>query len=233
MRRSSRIKGEKNVAYATKAEKMTLDRYPREDLRVQRTHKLILDALLDLTVAKGFAALTVSDITKYAGINRATFYRHYKDKFDLLDSYARTVYELLEAPPEANVRKSSKVDANQVFQRLVAIFEHIRANARFYRLMLGKNGDATFTDRIRQYIEIRIRRSLPAKLPKDETAVDMYVSYSSSASIGAVLWWLEHDMPYTAEEMAVTLHHLETGNLGSLNGKISSTRPGKEIRNPP
>jgi AcrR family transcriptional regulator len=206
---------------------MTRNEYSNEDLRVKRTQKLILDALLSLSIEKGFSALTVSDITKSAGINRATFYRHYKDKFDLLDSYTRTVYELLDAPFEAKPRKSNKADADQVFQRLVTIFDHIRANANFYRVMLGRNGDPMFTNRIRQYVEKRIRRSLPAELPKDDTAIDMFVSYSSSASVGAVLWWLEQDMPYTPEEMAATLHYLESENLSAMAGKASPLRGRK------
>ncbi len=38
---------------------MTHYDYASEDLRVKRTHKLVLEALLDQTVQKGFAALTV------------------------------------------------------------------------------------------------------------------------------------------------------------------------------
>jgi AcrR family transcriptional regulator len=75
---------------------MTQNDPVQEDLRVRRTRKLISDALIDLTKEKGFAAVTVRDIAERAGINRATFYRHYQDKFDLLDRYAEAVYELLD-----------------------------------------------------------------------------------------------------------------------------------------
>jgi AcrR family transcriptional regulator len=201
---------------------MTQNESTSEDLRVKRTHKLVLEALLDLTVQKGFSTLTVSDITKQAGINRATFYRHYQDKFDLLNQYAQTVYEMLDTPLEAKPRKSIKTNANQVFPGLVKIFEHIRNHAKFYRVMLGKNGDPVFTEKIRQYIQKRIRRSLPVGLQNDKMSVDLYVSYSSSASVGAVLWWLEHDMPYSSEEMATLLHRLESGNLSAMMGHASS-----------
>ena len=36
---------------------------------------------------KGFASVTVSDITERAMVNRSTFYRHYLDKYDLLEHY--------------------------------------------------------------------------------------------------------------------------------------------------
>ncbi|HEX2906841.1 MAG TPA: TetR family transcriptional regulator, partial [Phototrophicaceae bacterium] len=58
-----------------------------EDLRVRRTRKLLQQALIELTVEKGFAAVTVRDITERAMVNRSTFYRHYLDKYELLDQY--------------------------------------------------------------------------------------------------------------------------------------------------
>ena len=199
---------------------MSHHEYSNDDLRVKRTDKLILEALLEQTIQKGFSALTVSDITKHAGINRATFYRHYRDKFDVLDNYAQAVYEMLDVPFEA--QKSNTEGTNQIYQGLSRVVDHLRANAKFYRVMLGKNGDPAFTDKIRQYIQKRIRRSLPAGIQTDEQSLDLYISYSASASVGAILWWLEHDMPYSAEEMATILYQLELGNLKSMRKKGSS-----------
>jgi AcrR family transcriptional regulator len=192
----------------------------REDLRVQRTNKLILEALLELTAQKGFSALTVSDITKYAGINRATFYRHYEDKYDLLNTYAQTVYQMLE---DESLR-SNEVSDHQMYAGLIKIFDHIRTNARFYRGILGKNGDPAFTDKIRQYIQKRIRRSLPVNLHWDKDAMDFYVAYSSSASVGAVLWWLEHEFPYSSEEMATFVRQLELGSLMSMLRSVGKSK---------
>ncbi len=190
-----------------------------EDVRAKRTDKLLREALIALTVQKGFAAVTVSDLTKYAGINRATFYRHYEDKFDLLNHYTRIVYELLDTMPDAGLPLPADASARSAAPGLVAVFEHIRANARFYRVMLGPNGDPVFAEKIRQYIKKRIWRSLPAALQRDNSAVDMYLSYSSNASIGAVLWWLDHDMPCSAREMATTCYQLST-TLSAMLGQV-------------
>ena len=195
---------------------MTRNSDQNEDLRVKRTQKLILDALLDLTAQKGFAAVTVSDITKRAGVNRATFYRHYDDKFDLLDKYVKTVYELLEISAEGQRRKSGQSDSQQLPPGLVKVYEHIRVNAKFYRVMLGKNGDPTFVDSIRQHIQKRIQNSLPAGLSEDKNFIDLYLCYCSSAIVGAVLWWLEHGMLYSSEEMATFSRQFDTAFLSML-----------------
>lgn len=196
------------------------------DLRVKRTDKLLLEALIALTVRKGFAAVTVSDLTKHAALNRATFYRHYEDKFDLLNHYARTVYDLLDSTPDGGVPMAADVSGRPPAPGLVAIFEHIRANARFYRVMLGPNGDPVFAEKIQRYVKKRIWRSLPAALRQRTSAVDLYLSYSSSASMGAVLWWLDHDMPWSAEEMAAISYRVSM----TLSAMLRQPRPGAETR---
>ncbi|WP_067840950.1 TetR family transcriptional regulator [Amphibacillus sediminis] len=56
------------------------------DPRVIRTRKLIMKAFNKLSTQKEINAITVKDITKEAAVNRATFYYHFKDKMDLIDT---------------------------------------------------------------------------------------------------------------------------------------------------
>ncbi|MGE5375162.1 MAG: TetR/AcrR family transcriptional regulator [Bacteroidota bacterium] len=64
-----------------------LSSFPQEKLdpRVRRTRELIQRSFLDIVEEKGFNSISVQDITARAGINRATFYAHFPDKFALLD----------------------------------------------------------------------------------------------------------------------------------------------------
>ena len=55
------------------------------DPRVKRTRTLILRSFEHLLAEKGFESISVQDVTDKAEINRATFYAHYVDKYDLLD----------------------------------------------------------------------------------------------------------------------------------------------------
>src|SRR5258708_27883336 len=120
-----------------------------EDLRVRRTRKLLQQAFIELTVEKGFAALTVRDITERAMVNRSTFYRHYLDKYDLRDQYMNEIHELTasqDAPGPLNLLK------------------HIQQLAGFYRMMLGPQGDPRFAQRFRQNTEKRFRSLSPHAL---------------------------------------------------------------------
>ncbi|MBM4761312.1 TetR/AcrR family transcriptional regulator [Bacillus sp. B15-48] len=57
----------------------------KTDPRVVRTRKLIMDAFIELSGQKEFKDITVKDITTEAMINRATFYYHFEDIYDLLE----------------------------------------------------------------------------------------------------------------------------------------------------
>lgn len=55
------------------------------DPRVLRTRKLIMEAFIELSMKKDFKDITIKDITTAATVNRATFYYHFIDKYDLLE----------------------------------------------------------------------------------------------------------------------------------------------------
>lgn len=59
------------------------------DPRVKRTRKLLQQAIMDLLQRKSLHSITVQDIAARATVNRVTFYAHFEDKFDLLDSVIR------------------------------------------------------------------------------------------------------------------------------------------------
>lgn len=63
----------------------------REDLRVRRTKKALFDAFMELISTKPFDEITVNELCDAAGIRRATFYKHYADKFDFLTAYTSLI----------------------------------------------------------------------------------------------------------------------------------------------
>lgn len=56
------------------------------DLRVKRTKSNIINAFLTLRANKPLEKITVKELSELAMVNKATFYLHYKDIYDLSDS---------------------------------------------------------------------------------------------------------------------------------------------------
>ena len=56
------------------------------DRRSTKTREYLIKALEQLIQTKDFEKLTIAQITEAADVNRATFYAHFLDKYDLLDA---------------------------------------------------------------------------------------------------------------------------------------------------
>jgi AcrR family transcriptional regulator len=56
------------------------------DPRILRTRRLLIDSFIKVAQLKDFKDITIKDITDEATVNRATFYAHFVDKYDLLDA---------------------------------------------------------------------------------------------------------------------------------------------------
>ena len=63
----------------------------KTDRRTLKTKKAICNAMMDLLTQKELHKVTVQEITDIADINRATFYKHYLDVYDLYDQLERDI----------------------------------------------------------------------------------------------------------------------------------------------
>ena len=84
--------------------------HDRTDRRVQRTRRLLQDALMALSTERGFDAVTVGDIAERANVNRATFYRHYQDKYGLVDEMFQQATDRLRRSFKPPHKRSSDID---------------------------------------------------------------------------------------------------------------------------
>ncbi len=136
------------------------------DPRVRRTRQLLQQAFLELFQEKGFAAITVQDIAERATVNRATFYAHFEDKYDLLDALIREQFQqvvagTLPAAPGKGVGSLRQL-IQAVFDFMGAFHSHCPPTAtqfgplferavqqELYTLLLGwlKHAPATGTGR--------------------------------------------------------------------------------------
>lgn len=195
-----------------------------EDLRVRRTRKLLKDAFVELTVEKGFSTLTVQDIADRAMVNRSTFYRHYLDKYDLLDQFMDEVYNL-SSEDEFVAEKLGQIPPDKLPGPLV-LLKHIEQHVDFYRAMLGPKGDPAFAQRLRQNTERRFRylyENQPVKIAPGDPPIDLRISYIAYAGVGAVVWWLENPQQCTVEQLANWLGQLAS-TLTGLTVKATTTK---------
>jgi AcrR family transcriptional regulator len=186
--------------------KMSQKSASKPDPRVRRTQQLLRDSFLALVLEQGYEAVRVSEIIERAAVNRATFYRHYRSKRDLLRSWSHEVGTLLDTgavsleDPRVNTGSDGYLPAV-----VVHIFEHIEANASYYRLMLGRHGLGSIASdmefQVSQFLERRADL-FEETSSTDGAPVGMRTRAYAAQFVGIVKWWLEQDVPQAAEQIA-------------------------------
>jgi len=192
------------------------------DLRVRRTQLTLQNALVELIEEKGFSAITIGDIAERAMINRSTFYKHYRDKYHLVESiFSKAIEKVPQCIPSSGINSSSAAKDQSLqsvsTEAFVEMFKYFVANSHLYRAMLGSDGSPWFQARLReimtQIIVKRLKQLDRQRDTKDDVAkqrppVDVWAALSTNFVIGSLAWWLENDMRYSPEQMATWLHRI-------------------------
>lgn len=134
--------------------------------RTTQTRARIKAALVDAIGEKGFEALTVSDLTRRAGINRGTFYLHFVDKYDLLEQLedefiARIETALLASRTEA-AAPSEPLDMFP-YPTVLEALSLVRSDFAFVAAISGPGGDPDFSSKLKRVVgsilDLGLRRS--------------------------------------------------------------------------
>jgi len=176
---------------------------PKNDRRILRTRKLLGEALLALIQEKDYAEITIQDIADRANVNRVTFYLHYRDKQELLESSAETIFNDLTSKISPMTGENFRLDIPP--KGMTLVYSYIAENARFYRIVLGENGIPFLVNRLRKYLaELTVQRYQMVTTPESKGPIPLEIvaEYAAGSIIGLISWWLENDMPIPPEEFA-------------------------------
>jgi TetR/AcrR family transcriptional regulator, regulator of autoinduction and epiphytic fitness len=81
------------------------DTLAEPDPRVERSRRVILEAVLDELGAVGYGALTIEGVAARAGVGKSTIYRHWSGKLDLVEDAFRTLKAPVQAPETGTLRE--------------------------------------------------------------------------------------------------------------------------------
>lgn len=175
---------------------------PANNLRIRRTRKLLREALIELIEERGFAALTIGEITERAMVSRAAFYRNYQDKYDLVE-------QIFEEAMSALLGAVGELGLEHPTESWIAFFEHIERYERLYRALLGKKGSPWFAQKMRASLCDLIKQhgqlahSSPAHTHLAHTfSDDLVPTLVSTMFVETIVWWLEQDKPCSSREIA-------------------------------
>jgi AcrR family transcriptional regulator len=189
------------------------------DLRVRRTHKLLREALVALIEEQRFDALTVEAIAERAMVSRAAFYRHYQDKYDLVEQIFE---EAMQTMMHDIDRGWSGALQDHPPEPWVRLFEHFTAYGRLYRALLGEKGSPWFQANMRAYLAEMIgERTAELSFAPNQKRMREQHAFASGfvpallagLLIDAITWWFKQKQPDPPRQIAISCYNLVLSTL--------------------
>lgn len=171
------------------------------------TADAIKEAFMRLLNKKPFDKITVKEIVEECGINRNTFYYHYED-----------IYDLLQSVLDDEVEKAMKTVngftnwENGFLKAAQFALENKQAIYHVYR--------SVERDVLEKYLysvaELVMRSAITQQtvdLEPNETDLELMVSFYKYALSGLVIDWISHGMKDSPESNILRLGELLNGNI--------------------
>ena len=195
------------------------------DPRIARSRAALREAFIALVEERGIDGFSVGDLCASAGLNRGTFYNHFRDKESLLASFEDEVIEglggVLAKFQNIKLRELAACSlTHRPLPMLVELYDYLREEGPFLHAMLGPGGDARFGMRLREAVCDRFVRSLlHERYQNDPSAFTRYyISFYSGAYLGVISEWIDSGMTETSEEMAL------------ISMRLLFIKPGESIK---
>lgn len=145
----------------------------------------ITDALLELLKDKPIADISISELCDFAGIGRASFYRNFENKEDILRRYIHRIFQ--------EWTDSDKNENRPLNELLGLLFAHFEKYRDFYSLLNKRNLIYLLKD-----VVIGLCGPKPEHC-KEVAYTRAYVAY---ALYGWIEVWFQRGMKETAVEIA-------------------------------
>ena len=172
------------------------------DLRVQKTRSALTSALYDLMCQKSLDEITVTELCEKAVIRKATFYKHFGDKTELL---VYMIQEMQRLSEETNViGYDPAVPASYYTGVFRYLMDFIDSNEKFIVSILKSNAGNS----VRSILEEQVRLSIDRHLRQEsEESIRSAHTILSVIYAGAIVscgaWWaLQKNRPDKEEMIA-------------------------------
>ncbi|HOJ47415.1 MAG TPA: TetR-like C-terminal domain-containing protein [Bacillota bacterium] len=182
------------------------------DRRVKYTKMVIKESFIKSLRQKPISKITVKEICEDADVNRATFYTHYKDQYDLLQQIENEIIEDINRYLKDYDIQDAKVVPLDMIEKIT---EYVSKNADVFDLLLNLNGDIKFQQEV---IKIIGNQFIPIieneKLNKADA--EYIYHFIACGAVGIIQKWMKDGMKKSAREMAEIIFKMSNNGRASF-----------------
>ncbi len=171
------------------------------------TKTAIKEAFMTLLNKKPFDKITVKEIVEECGINRNTFYYHYEDIYDLLQS-------VLDDEVQAAMQSVDGFTSweNGFLKAAEFALQNKQAIYHVYR-SVERDVLERYLYSVAEFVMSKAIEQQTADLDPAPTDLELMVTFYKYALAGIVIEWLSHGMKNSPEQSILRLGELLNGNI--------------------
>ena len=178
--------------------------------KTAQTKQSMIDAFWVIAKKRGLINVTVGEITKYADLNRSTFYVYFSDMKDLLAQAENEIIEDLHSKVWSVLEDKKFADIQAVSVKMIEVFGEYDDNLF---LLLGKDGDPQFLNLVRKEAATIFNALMNQK--EENPYQDYIIAYVTSAMTGLLQFWHETGKEISIAELSGLAHGMTLhGMLG-------------------
>ena len=186
-----------------------------EDRRARRTRRLLKESLLEMMKQKRFSEISVRDVTDSADMNRTTFYLHYTDTTQLLQSMEEDL--LTEAQMLVNAHIQETVADGSLRPVFEPILDFVVEHREVCTILFENNEVSQFAEHLQQLIHRNGTEVIRAWFqPMDDQQLSYLLRFITYGLIGLIREWFHKNMDLPKEELLVTAEFLVDGAASRL-----------------
>ena len=176
----------------------------KTDRRTLKTRKAICDTFMECLTQKELSKVTVQEISDKADINRATFYKHYLDVYDLYDKLEQDI--LIEWG--MLVLKLQELKIEEFFKKLV---EYVDKNRLMFRMVFSENSPGQLRAKFEKILEGLLKKIESEKIGSNikDVKLSYQTAYRSQGCIAVLSKWIFEDADQPKEFIIKTLAELD------------------------
>ncbi len=175
---------------------------PKTDLRVIKTYKALTDSFWQLLSKKKFEEITVNELCDRAMVRRATFYKHFADKYEFFAFVVRAK----QAEFDAQVRQH--IDQSQPQSFYIGIIKHtldfLNLNKKLVQTVLESDMLPTIMDILAKQITLDIAQKLKEDAQNGvahPASPQVMAQFFTGALLYTARWWVTQKKVSEAELM--------------------------------
>lgn len=161
--------------------------------RNTETKTYIKNSLVKLLKEKEMKDITVSDITRTAGVNRGTFYLHYLDKYDLIKQLVDEMTVNLETILLANDKDEVVDDSQEIieYQIILNALLYVKEEVIFIDALIKNGFETNLKQILGQLITKKIKKSDYLNLPEQTLPPDYALEIIIGSIMSVILLWIK------------------------------------------